>query len=77
MMEVSYDKCYNRRLNRDLKERNYSEDQTHYRYNAHVEPAYKLYIEPYKKQCDLEIDNEQSLESGLENLIGEVKKAVD
>lgn len=77
MMEVSYDQCYNRRLNRDLKERNYSEDQTHYRYNAHVEPAYKLYIEPYKEKCHLQINNDQSFDNGLESLIKEIKKAID
>jgi len=77
MMQVSYEKCYNRRLNRDLKERNYSEDQTHYRYNAHVEPAYKLFIEPYIDLCDLKIDNEESLDSGLEQLVTEIKKTID
>lgn len=77
MMQVTYDKCYNRRLNRDLKERNYSEDQTHYRYNAHVEPAYKSYIEPYIDQCDLKIDNEKNLENGLEILITNIKNTID
>ena len=77
MMEVSYDQCYNRRLNRDLKERNYSADQTHYRYNAHVEPAYKLYIEPYKVKCNLQIDNDKSLDSGLATIIKEIKKTID
>jgi uridine kinase len=77
MIQVTYDKCYNRRLNRDLKERNYSEDQTNYRYNAHVEPAYKSYIEPYVDECDLKIDNEQNLEAGLQILVSRIKNAID
>lgn len=73
MMNVSYDECYSRRLNRDLKERNYTEEETNYRYNAHVEPAYNQYIAPYVNACDILIDNEHSFADGHTKLISDLE----
>lgn len=76
MMDVSYNQCYQRRLRRDLHERNYSEDQTYYRYNAHVEPSYQAYIAPYLHLCDLIIKNEESYIAGLQEAINHLDKVV-
>lgn len=46
-----------RRLKRDLVERGYDHDDVMYKWVNHVVPAYKEYLLPYKKHCDLVINN--------------------
>lgn len=46
-----------RRLKRDLEERNYSHEDVMYRWHNHVQPSYKEYLLPYKKDCDKVITN--------------------
>ncbi len=53
-----------RRIHRDQKERNYPLDDVLYRYENHVLPSYLKYIEPYKQEVDMIINNN-----------GDVKKA--
>ena len=46
-----------RRIYRDKEERNYPVDDVLYRYEKHVYPSFEKYILPYKKQCDIVINN--------------------
>ena len=46
-----------RRLNRDLKERGYSEEDVMYRWKNHVMPAYNEFLLPHRKRCDKIINN--------------------
>lgn len=55
-----------RRVMRDAVERGYDMEDVFYRYEHHVDPAYKKYIEPYKKVSDIILSNENQLEKGLE-----------
>ncbi len=61
-----------RRIRRDRIERNYPLDDVLYRYEHHVQPSYKKYIEPYLEQADIIINNhnEQSLNNGLKVIKG-------
>ena len=61
-----------RRIKRDRIERNYPLDDVLYRYENHVQPAYKKYIEPYLEVADLVINNidENSIEKGVNVLKG-------
>lgn len=61
-----------RRIKRDRIERNYPLDDVLYRYENHVQPAYKKYIEPYLEVADLVINNiaPNSIEKGVNVLKG-------
>ncbi len=54
-----------RRIIRDAKERGYDLDDVLYRYEYHVTPAYKKYIEPSKKWADLIIPNHQNFDAAI------------
>lgn len=49
-----------RRMNRDVQERGDTSDQVKKRYMLDVKPAYKKYIQPYKKYADLLLDNSEN-----------------
>ncbi|MCZ2141465.1 MAG: uridine-cytidine kinase [Bacteroidia bacterium] len=54
-----------RRIKRDTVERNIPEDFVHYQWNNHVMPAYKKYLEPYKSQADIIINNNSHFNNSL------------
>jgi uridine kinase len=57
-----------RRIVRDRSERNYPLEDVLYRYEHHVLPAYQQYIAPYKNAADVVINNNSSMDRGLELL---------
>lgn len=59
-----------RRILRDQVERGYPMDDVLYRYERHVMPSYKKYIEPYMQDADLIINNNQNFNLGLDALCG-------
>ncbi len=54
-----------RRIVRDQTERNYPLEDVLYRYEHHVFPAYKTYIEPYLSRVDIVINNFDKYQTGL------------
>ncbi len=54
-----------RRIKRDQIERNYPLEDVIYRYEHHVMPSYRSYIENYKGEADVVINNNNSFEKGL------------
>lgn len=62
-----------RRIIRDQKERNYPLDMVLYRYENHVLPAFEKYIEPYKEQADIIINNNLHFGTALEVIGGFIK----
>ena len=54
-----------RRIIRDASERNYPVDDVLYRYQYHVTPAYERFIEPYKEEADIVINNNDHFENGV------------
>jgi uridine kinase len=63
-----------RRIKRDQIERGYPIDDVLYRYEHHVMPSYKKYIEPYMQEADLIINNNQSFSMGLAVLVGYIQQ---
>ncbi len=59
-----------RRIKRDKIERNYPLEDVLYRYEKHVLPTYKAYIEPIRDQADIIINNNHHFEKGLQVLSG-------
>lgn len=56
-IETDEEIALQRRLKRDLLERGYPEDDVLYKWNNHVMPAYKMYLLPFKDECDEIITN--------------------
>jgi len=54
-----------RRIVRDAGERNYPLEDVLHRYEHHVLPSYRSYIEPFKRQADIVINNHDSYEKGI------------
>jgi uridine kinase len=66
-----------RRIMRDQVERGYPIDDVLYRYEHHVMPSYKKYIEPYMQEADIIINNNQDFASGLDVLSGFLRQKLD
>ena len=62
-----------RRILRDQVERGYPIDDVLYRYERHVMPSYKKYIEPYMQDADLIINNNTNFNLGLDVFCGFLK----
>jgi len=59
-----------RRIMRDQLERNYPIDDVLYRYENHVLPAFEKYIEPYREDADIIINNNKHFKQALEVVAG-------
>ncbi|MEP6646669.1 MAG: uridine kinase [Saprospiraceae bacterium] len=55
-----------RRIIRDAGERNYPLEDVLHRYEFHVLPSYKSYIEPFKQQAHLVINNHKNYDRAIE-----------
>lgn len=62
-----------RRIIRDAGERNYPMDDVLYRYEYHVLPAYRSFIEPFKRQADIVVNNHTNYAGALEVLSALIK----
>jgi uridine kinase len=65
-----------RRIKRDQIERGYPIEDVLYRYEHHVMPSYEKYILPYMEIADVVINNNGSLDQGLEVALGFLKNKV-
>lgn len=57
-----------RRIVRDAGERNYPLEDVLHRYEHHVLPSYRSYIEPFKQQAHIVINNHTSYETAIDVL---------
>lgn len=62
-----------RRIARDGAERGYTEDEVRYQWRRHVRPADLAYIEPWKREADVVIDNHHHWQDGLNALIAHME----
>jgi uridine kinase len=62
-----------RRIKRDRVERNYPLEDVLYRYEHHVMPAYEKYVEPYREQADIIVNNNSDFNMGLKVARGFLK----
>lgn len=56
-MDAATEIALERRLNRDLLERGYSEEDVLYKWDNHVMPAYNDYLFPHRLRCNKIINN--------------------
>jgi uridine kinase len=57
-----------RRIIRDAGERNYPLEDVLYRYEFHVLPSYRAFIEPFKHEADIVINNHKSYDAAIDML---------
>lgn len=57
-----------RRIKRDSNERNYPVEDVMYRYENHVMPSYRRYIQPYVTEVNMVINNNKSYKGTLDVL---------
>jgi uridine kinase len=72
-VDASIDQKIIRRIKRDQTERNYPLEDVLYRYEHHVMPSYKAYIQKYKAEADLIINNYNTYDKGLDVLVNHLK----
>lgn len=58
-LSVDRENQLERRLKRDMVERNITEESIIYQWNNHVIPSYDNYVRPYKSESDLIITNDK------------------
>jgi uridine kinase len=68
-LSVDKEKQLERRLKRDVEERNYSVEEVLYQWENHVLPAYENYVLPYKDEADIVITNDSHFDENLEELM--------
>lgn len=68
-IDAHHESRLERRIMRDGKERGYPEHEVRYQWANHVRPSEMQYLEPYKEQCGLIVDNNHSFDDGLHQLI--------
>ena len=54
-----------RRIHRDQVERGYPIEDVLYKYQHHVLPSFERYIQPYKEEADMVINNNHDFKMGL------------
>jgi len=64
-LDVPIETKFERRVKRDAEERGYSRETVLYQWENHVMPAFRQYLEPYSKECDLIVSNRVTYDRGL------------
>jgi uridine kinase len=73
-VDAHHESRLERRIRRDAKERGYPEHEVRYQWANHVRPSELQYLEPYKSDCQLVVDNNHSFDDGLNQLIDFINK---
>lgn len=76
-LDVHHETRLERRIRRDAEERGYPEEQVRYQWHNHVRPSEEQFLEPYKAQCELIVDNTHSFDTGLEHLKSVIHEFLD
>lgn len=76
-LSVDRDLQLERRLIRDIEERNYSKEDVLYQWENHVIPSYENYVLPYKTEADLIITNNQSFDENIHILTAVIHQNLD
>lgn len=66
-----------RRLDRDTRERGVSSEQVMYQWQNHVLPAYRKYLEPYKNESDIIINNNEHFRTSLQVITDHIKRILN
>lgn len=65
-----------RRILRDKEERAHDLEEVLYRYEKHVMPSYEQFIEIHKREADLIICNDHSMDKAMEVMISFIKNKI-
>jgi uridine kinase len=71
-VDCDTDLCFERRLARDIRERNIPRERSLHQWDYHVMPAYKKFIEPHKEGCQLVIENIGSPEANIQTILNHI-----
>lgn len=71
-LEAHHETRLERRIRRDGEERGYGESEVRYQWDNHVRPSEIQYMEPYRAECDLIIDNTHTFDDGLHRLTEQI-----
>jgi uridine kinase len=75
-LDVEEEIRWQRRLDRDLKERGLNYDDIHYQWHNHVKPSFDKYLLPHKSMVDIIILNNQGFENGINMVINYLKTLI-
>lgn len=76
-LSVNPDLQLERRLKRDVEERNYSENDVMYQWENHVLPCYENFVKPYKKDANLIITNNERFDENIHILTSVIHQNLD
>lgn len=76
-LSVEREKQLERRLKRDMTERNYTKESILYQWHNHVIPSYDNFVRPYKQESDLIITNNIEFDSNIEVLTQVIHQKID
>lgn len=73
-IDCDTDLCFNRRLKRDIAERNIPEKRSLHQWKHHVMPAYENFILPHKEKCDMVVFNEGPPDENIKVIVESIYK---
>lgn len=73
-IDCDLDLCFERRLNRDIAERNIPRSRSLHQWEHHVMPAYEKFILPHKERCNLVVENNGPAEENIQKIVDFIKK---
>lgn len=76
-LTVNKDLQLERRLKRDMNERNYTREDILYQWNNHVMPSYDAHVRPFKKHADLIITNNTTFDDNIHILMAKIHDTLD
>jgi len=76
-LSVDREQQLERRLKRDIIERNYSKESIMYQWDNHVIPSYDNYVRPYKAESDLIITNDTDFCDNIHVLSKVIHEKID
>jgi uridine kinase len=72
-VDCDMDLCFNRRIERDVRERGIPRKRSLHQWEHHVLPAFNNHIKPHQERCDLVIENIGSPDKNLEIIVSAIK----
>lgn len=76
-LSVDREKQLERRLKRDMTERNYTKESILYQWHNHVIPSYDNFVRPYKTESDLIITNNTGFDDNINVLNNVIHSKID
>ena len=62
-----------RRIERDVRERGYTTEEIHYRFDNHAEYSFNNFVLPYKNMADLVVENQEAFDETYTHLLKQIR----